>query len=91
MKNNSIKYIKADIENYLTDVIGLSSLESSAITTSFFDTLQEVVREESVVKFSTFGTFKPKVYKNRKARNFKTGLDIEVPAHKKMFFIKSKI
>ncbi len=81
---------KKDISKRITSEMKLSTKESSFIVNAFLDVIKKNVNN-SIVKINGFGSFCYKTTPKRIGRNPKDLKSYIIPAHKKLFFLPSKI
>ena len=67
----------------------LKRSEADRLCNLFMDTLKYVIKEYGGVKFVGFGKFVVKEYKEKMARNPKTGEPVKVEKHKIVKFVVS--
>jgi DNA-binding protein HU-beta len=72
---------KADIVDKVAIGTGLTKLETEAIIEGFFKTVIESLKEGKGIEIRGFGSYKVKKKNARRARNPKTGEQVQVPEH----------
>ena len=70
---------KKEIVKSISDKTGLTQLQIKEIVQLTFDGIVETLLEEGRVELRNFGVFQVKSRKARKARNPRTGLQVDVP------------
>ncbi len=65
---------------------GISQAESKDICVALFDLLLRCIKEQDRVYLKGLGTFKKKLFKERRVGNFKGGEAIVIPASEKITF-----
>ena len=70
---------KKEIVKTISDKTGLTQLQIKEIVQLTFDGIIETLLEEGRVELRNFGVFQVKSRKARKARNPRTGLQVDVP------------
>jgi len=70
---------KKEIVKAISDKTGLTQLQIKQIVQHTFDGIVETLLEEGRVEFRNFGVFQVKSRKARRARNPRTGLQVDVP------------
>ncbi len=70
---------KKEIVKAISDTTGLTQLQIKEIVQRTFDGIIETLMEEGRVELRNFGVFQIKTRKARKARNPRTGHQVEVP------------
>ena len=70
---------KKEIVKTISDKTGLTQLQIKEIVQLTFDGIIETLLDEGRVELRTFGVFQVKSRKARKARNPRTGLQVDVP------------
>ncbi|HOP49524.1 MAG TPA: HU family DNA-binding protein [Ignavibacteriales bacterium] len=81
---------KSDIVDIIAKETGLTKLETEAVVDGFIKTIINVISEGKHIEIRGFGTFKPKLKKERIGRNPKTGEEVKIPAHYEPSFKISK-
>lgn len=74
------KKTKKDIVAELAKQFDLTQVDTKKIVQGTFDALIEVIAESGRIELRNFGVFEVRLRKSRKARNPKTGEEIEVPS-----------
>ena len=77
---------KQDFVNVVANATGNSKTNVAVILDSILDILKKEVTDGSTVTFRGFGKFFAFESKPRKARNFKTGKTMDVPAKTRFKF-----
>ncbi len=70
---------KKEIVKSISDKTGLTQLQIKEIVQLTFDGIIETLLEEGRVELRNFGVFQVKIRKARKARNPRTGRQVDVP------------
>ena len=70
---------KKEIVKSISDKTGLTQLQIKEIVQLTFDGIVETLLEEGRVELRNFGVFQVRSRKARKARNPRTGLQVDVP------------
>lgn len=65
---------------------GASQSESKATCIAVFNLLAHCIKDNDRVYIKGLGTFRKKIYKERKVGNFKGGDTMIIPAHEKIVF-----
>ncbi|MEZ6080702.1 MAG: HU family DNA-binding protein [Pirellulaceae bacterium] len=73
------KVTKKEIVKSISDKTGLTQLQIKEIVQLTFDGIVETLLEEGRVELRNFGVFQVKSRKARKARNPRTGRQVDVP------------
>ncbi len=71
---------KKEIVKAISDELGLTQLRTKEIVQKTFDAIVETLVEERRIELRNFGVFEVKMRAARKARNPRTGGQVEVPA-----------
>ncbi len=71
---------KKEIVKTISDEIGLTQLKTKEIVQKTFDAIVETLVRDGRIELRNFGVFEVKQRKPRKARNPRTGEQVEVPA-----------
>ncbi len=71
---------KKEIVKSISDELGLTQLRIKEIVQKTFDAIVETLVEERRIELRNFGVFEVKMRAARKARNPRTGGQVEVPA-----------
>jgi integration host factor subunit beta len=74
-----IRVTKKEIVKSISDKTGLTQLQIKEIVQLTFDGIIETLLDEGRVELRNFGVFQVKSRKARKARNPRTGLQVDVP------------
>jgi nucleoid DNA-binding protein len=74
-----VEVTKKEIVKTISDKTGLTQLQIKEIVQLTFDGIVETLLDEGRVELRNFGVFQVKVRKARKARNPRTGLQVDVP------------
>jgi integration host factor subunit beta len=82
---------KREIVKTISDKTGLTQLEIKKIVQLTFDGIVETLLEEGRVELRDFGVFQVKKRKARKARNPRTGHQVEVPEKLVVVFKPGKL
>lgn len=77
---------KADLASRVRSKVGLSTPESMAYVTSFFEMIKDGAEKEGVLKLNGFGNFVVREKKARKGRNPQTGESITICERKVLKF-----
>lgn len=77
---------KADLAEFISDVIGLSKREAKDLVECFFDEISTALVNGSDVRLSGFGNFTTRDKSPRPGRNPKTGEDIPISARRVVSF-----
>ncbi|QGJ69427.1 DNA-binding protein HU-beta/integration host factor subunit beta [Planctomycetales bacterium 10988] len=70
---------KKEIVKAISEEIGLTQLKTKEIVQKTFDAIVETLVEDRRIELRNFGVFEVKKRKPRKARNPRTGDDVDVP------------
>lgn len=81
---------KADIVDIVAKEVGLTKFETEAVIDGFIKTVINVIADGKHIEIRGFGTFKPKLKKQRIGRNPKTGETVTIPEHYEPSFKVSK-
>ena len=71
---------KKEIVKAISDELGLTQLRTKEIVQKTFDAIIETLVEDRRIELRNFGVFEVKMRAARKARNPRTGGQVEVPA-----------
>ena len=71
---------KKEIVKAISDELGLTQLKTKEIVQKTFDAIVETLVEDRRIELRNFGVFEVKMRAARKARNPRTGSQVEVPA-----------
>jgi nucleoid DNA-binding protein len=71
---------KKEIVKAISDELGLTQLKTKEIVQKTFDAIVETLVEDRRIELRNFGVFEVKKRAARKARNPRTGGEVEVPA-----------
>ncbi len=71
---------KKEIVKAISDELGLTQLRTKEIVQKTFDAIVETLVEDRRIELRNFGVFEVKARSARKARNPRTGGQVEVPA-----------
>ena len=71
---------KKEIVKSISDELGLTQLKTKEIVQKTFDAIIETLVEDRRIELRNFGVFEVKMRAARKARNPRTGGQVEVPA-----------
>ncbi len=71
---------KKDIVKLISNHLGLPQVKTKQVVQMTFDTIIEALQEEGRIELRNFGVFEVKRRAARKARNPRTGTEVEVPA-----------
>ena len=71
---------KKDIVKLISNHLGLPQVKTKQVVQMTFDTVIEALQEEGRIELRNFGVFEVKRRAARKARNPRTGTEVEVPA-----------
>lgn len=71
---------KKEIVKAISDELGLTQLKTKEIVQKTFDAIVETLVEDRRIELRNFGVFEVKMRAARKARNPRTGGQVEVPA-----------
>ena len=77
---------KADLAEFLSDVIGLSKREAKDLVEGFFEEISEALIQGRDVRLSGFGNFTTRDKSPRPGRNPKTGEEIPITARRVVTF-----
>ena len=77
---------KADLAEFLSDVIGLSKREAKDLAEGFFEEISEALIQGRDVRLSGFGNFTTRDKSPRPGRNPKTGEEIPITARRVVTF-----
>ena len=77
---------KADLAEFLSDVIGLSKREAKDLVEGFFEEISEALIQGRDVRLSGFGNFTTRDKSPRPWRNPKTGEEIPITARRVVTF-----
>ncbi|GAF69246.1 unnamed protein product [marine sediment metagenome] len=77
---------KREIVRSISEDLGLTQLETKRIVQKVFDTILNILVEEGRVELRNFGVFEIKRRAPRKARNPKTGENVNVPEKRVVTF-----
>jgi len=81
---------KKEIVKGISDEMGLTQLKTKEIVQKTFDAIIETLVEERRIELRNFGVFEVKMRAARKARNPRTGGQVEVPAKFVVTFSRAK-
>jgi nucleoid DNA-binding protein len=79
LAKENAKVTKKEIVKTISDKTGLTQLQIKEIVQLTFDGIVETLLEEGRVELRNFGVFQVKSRKARKARNPRTGRQVDVP------------
>ena len=82
---------RIEIANFINKEIGVSRSESSFFVDSIVNEMIQGLKEQKILKISSFGTLKLRYKKKRIGRNPKTGTKLSISARNTISFIASKI
>lgn len=71
---------KKDIVKLISNHLGLPQVKTKQVVQMTFDAVIEALQEEGRIELRNFGVFEVKRRAARKARNPRTGKEVEVPA-----------
>lgn len=71
---------KKEIVKAISDELGLTQLQTKEIVQKTFDAIVDTLVEDRRIELRNFGVFEVKLRAARKARNPRTGGQVEVPA-----------
>lgn len=71
---------KKDIVKHISNHLGLSQVKTKQVVQMTFDAVIDALQEEGRIELRNFGVFEVKRRAARKARNPRTGKEVEVPA-----------
>ncbi len=77
---------KADLAEYLFNVLGLNKREAKELVELFFEEIRSSLESGESVKLSGFGNFNLRDKKERPGRNPKTGEEIPITARRVVTF-----
>ena len=77
---------KKEIVKAIADKIGLTQVETKEVVQSTFDSIFEAIATQGRIELRNFGVFEVKQRAPRKARNPRTGEEVQVPAKKVVIF-----
>jgi len=77
---------KADLAEYLFNVLGLNKREAKELVELFFEEIRKSLEHGESVKLSGFGNFNLRDKKERPGRNPKTGEEIPITARRVVTF-----
>ena len=77
---------KADLAEYLFNVLGLNKREAKELVEIFFEEIRASLERGEPVKLSGFGNFNLRDKKQRPGRNPKTGEEIPISARRVVTF-----
>ena len=77
---------KKEIVRTISEQIGLTQLKTKEIVQKTFDAIVETLVEERRIELRNFGVFEVKQRAARKARNPRTGEEVNVPPKKVVVF-----
>lgn len=77
---------KKEIVKAIADKIGLTQVETKEVVQSTFDSIIEAIATQGRIELRNFGVFEVKQRAPRKARNPRTGEEVQVPAKKVVIF-----
>jgi integration host factor subunit beta len=81
---------RADLTKEICQAIGLPLKESDVVVRTILDSIVQALRAGDKVEIRGFGTFNTRSRGGRKARNPKTGANVQVPPKSIPFFKASK-
>lgn len=81
---------KTELTTAIAAKAGLAKKDAEKFTNAFFDTVTEALQNNDKVQIVGFGTFEVKDRPARKARNPRTGEEIEIAATKAPVFKAGK-
>ena len=81
---------KADIVELVAEKSGNTVKDVKVVLEQFLEEVKNCLVENKHLEIRSFGTFKVKNHKARKARNPKTGEEMMIPARKKAVFKVSR-
>jgi nucleoid DNA-binding protein len=71
---------KKDIVKLISNHLGLPQVKTKQVVQMTFDAVIDALQEEGRIELRNFGVFEVKRRAARKARNPRTGTEVEVPA-----------
>lgn len=71
---------KKDIVKLISNHLGLPQVKTKQVVQMTFDTIIDALQEDGRIELRNFGVFEVKRRAARKARNPRTGTEVEVPA-----------
>lgn len=81
---------KADLANLLFEQVGLNKREAKDMVDAFFDEINAALERGETVKLAGFGNFQLRNKTSRPGRNPKTGVEVQIPAHRVVTFHASQ-
>jgi len=81
---------KKDIVKRISNHLGLPQVKTKQVVQMTFDAVVGALQEEGRIELRNFGVFEVKQRAARKARNPRTGTEVEVPAKKIVTFKPGK-
>jgi DNA-binding protein HU-beta len=82
---------KSDLIEKITEKAGLTRADAEKATNALVESITEALKKGDGITLQGFGTFKVKERAARKARNPRTGEEINVPASKSAAFSPANI
>lgn len=77
---------KADMTEILFKKLGLNKREGKDLVDSFFEEIRKTLERGEEVKLSGFGNLELREKKERPGRNPKTGVEVQITAHRVVTF-----
>ena len=83
--------IKADLVNQIAKEMNLSKQEAEAGVNIFFQTIKDAITRGEEIELRGFGSFRFRQRGARSGRNPRTGMPVQVPPKKVLYFKPSKL
>ena len=82
---------KKDIVKTLADKFALSQVDAKKVVQGTFDAIIDTLVEHGRIELRNFGVFEVKTRKPRKARNPRTGAEVQVPEKRVVTFKPGRV
>jgi len=81
---------KKEIVRFISDDLNLSQQDVKKVVQKTFDAVTDALAKEGRIELRNFGVFEVKERKSRKARNPRTGAEVQVPSKRVVTFKPGK-
>ncbi len=81
---------KKEIVRFISDDLNLSQQDVKKVVQKTFDAVIDALAKEGRIELRNFGVFEVKERKSRKARNPRTGAEVQVPSKRVVTFKPGK-
>jgi integration host factor subunit beta len=83
--------IKADLVNRIAKEMSMSKQDAEAGVNIFFQTIKDAITQGEEIELRGFGSFRFRQRGARSGRNPRTGMPVQVPPKKVLYFKPSKL